>query len=129
MERLIASKPPAKDQLFSQLTKAKKFIDEDVSRKVDIETLAKEAALSKFHFLRCFKNTFGLSPYQYVLKKRLEKSMELLSKGNCKVTEVAYQVGFNDIYSFSKSFKKYFNACPSRVPITAALIFNCILFC
>ena len=126
MERCTTSKTSVKHELLIQLTKAKNLIDEDVSRKVDVSTLAKEAALSKFHFYRCFKNAFGLSPYQYLLKKRLERSMELLSEGNCLVTDVAYEVGFNDIYSFSKSFKKYFNACPSRVSITAALVFNWI---
>ena len=109
MKRYITSKTSVKAELLTQLTKAENLIDEDVSRKVDINTLAKEAALSKFRFFRCFKNAFGLSPYQYLLKKRLERSMELLSEGNCQVTDVAYQVGFNDIYSFSKSFKKYFN--------------------
>ncbi|HZI69516.1 MAG: helix-turn-helix domain-containing protein [Ginsengibacter sp.] len=103
--------------LFLQLTKAKNLIDQDVSRKLDVNILAKEAALSKFHFLRCFKKTFGLSPYQYLLKKRLERSFELLSEGNFNVTEVAYHVGFNDIYSFSKSFKKHFNKCPSQVTV------------
>jgi AraC-like DNA-binding protein len=117
MKEYISSKKAVNADLLLQLTRAKNFIDQDVSRKVDIDMLAKEASLSKFHFFRCFKNAFGLSPYQYLLKKRLEKSMELLSKGNCQVTEVAYEVGFSDVYSFSKSFKKYFNACPSQVII------------
>ena len=115
MKEYIASKKAVNTDLLLQLTKAKNFIDQDVSRKVDIDTLAKEAGLSKFHFFRCFKNAFGLSPYQYLLKQRLERSMQLLSEGNWQVTEVAYEVGFNDVYSFSKSFKKYFKACPSQV--------------
>ncbi len=129
MKNNSAPKKDVNTSLLSQLTKAKNIIDEDVSRKVDISALAKEASLSRFYFFRCFKNAFGFSPYQYHLKKRLEKSMELLTEGKCPVTDVAYQVGFNDIYSFSKSFKKYFNACPSQVSVTAALIFNCVLFC
>lgn len=123
-----ARKKPVKADLLNQLIKAKKLMDEDPSQKVDITMLAKEASLSKFHFFRCFKNAFGLPPYQYLIKKRLERSMELLLEGNCQVKEIAYQVGFNDIYSFSKSFKKHFNACPSQVSILTALVLNCILF-
>lgn len=102
-----------KPYLLLQLIKAKNIIDEDVSRQVDITMLAKEAALSRFHFFRCFKNAFGMSPYQYLINKRLEKSMELLKEGTFQVTDVAYEVGFTNIYSFSRSFKKHFKICPS----------------
>jgi len=129
MKYNLNSKKVFNTELLSQLTKAKNIIDEDVSRKIDISELAREVALSKFYFFRCFKNAFGFSPYQYLLKKRLERSMELLTEGDYLVTDVAYQVGFNDIYSFSKSFKKHFNACPSQVSVTAAVIFNFVLFC
>ncbi|HEU5052038.1 MAG TPA: AraC family transcriptional regulator [Hanamia sp.] len=117
MKKMETAFSPVSKSLLLQLTKAKNFIEQDVSRKLDVNMLAKEAALSKFHFLRCFKKTFGLSPYQYLLKKRLEKSLELLSQRKYSVTEVAYHVGFNDIYSFSKSFKKHFNKCPSQVDV------------
>ncbi len=102
-------------ELFYRLNKAKHVIDTDISQKIHIRLLAKEATLSEFHFYRSFKNAFGISPYQYLLNKRLEKSIELLKEKKFRLTEIAYQVGFNDIYSFSKSFKKRFNTCPSRV--------------
>ncbi len=111
----INSPQNSNKELFDRLSKAKNAIDEDISRKININALAKEATLSEFHFYRSFKNAFGISPYQYVLNKRLEKSMELLKEGKFMLTEIAYQVGFNDIYSFSKSFKKHFNSCPSQL--------------
>ena len=129
MEKIINQKKTVKAELLTQLIRAKNMMEEDLSRKVNIATLAKEATLSKFHFVRCYKNAFGLSPYQYILNKRLERSMELLNEGKWMVTDVAYQVGFNDIYSFSKSFKKHFNACPSRFSLSAIIMFNCIIFC
>ena len=113
MEITCQSTKTIKPDLLLQLIKVKNIIDEDVSRKVDIAMLANEATLSRFHFFRCFKNAFGMSPYQYLINKRLEKSMELLKKGTCHVTDVAYEVGFTDIYSFSRSFKKHFKICPS----------------
>lgn len=104
-----------KTELYLRLQKAKNAVDEDISRKINISLLAREANLSEFHFLRSFKNAFGVSPYQYVLMRRLDRSVELLKGGDYMLTEIAYQVGFNDIYSFSKSFKKRFNTCPSRL--------------
>ncbi len=105
----------AKEELYQRVNRAKNVIDEDISRKININLLAKEATLSEFHFYRSFKNAFGVSPHQYVLNKRLERSIELLKEGNYMLTEIAYRVGFNDIYSFSKSFKKRFNTCPSQL--------------
>lgn len=101
--------------LYARLQKARRIVDEDISRKININSLAREANLSAFHFSRLFKHAFGISPYQYVLNRRLERSFELLKGGDYMLTDIAYQVGFNDIYSFSKSFKKRFNICPSKL--------------
>lgn len=101
------------EKLVARLTIAKNMLEENFSGRVDINTLAKKVALSKFHFSRSFKNAFGLSPHQFVLNKRLERSAELIIEGKLMITDIASQVGFADIYSFSKSFKKRFNACPS----------------
>lgn len=115
MEKVKFKKILAKEELYQRLNKAKNVIDQDISRKIKINLLAREATLSEFHFYRSFKSAFGISPHQYMLNKRLERSMELLKEGNYMLTEIAYKVGFNDIYSFSKSFKKRFNTCPSQL--------------
>lgn len=115
MEKYCLRSSFSKPALLKQLIKAKNLIDDDVTQRVDIETLASEASLSKFHFGRCFKDAFGISPYQYLLNKRLEKSVTLLKEGKWQVTEVAYEVGFADVYSFSRSFKKHFKKSPSQL--------------
>ena len=78
------------NKLVTRLTIAKNILEENFSAKVDINTLAKEAALSKFHFCRSFKNVFGLSPHQFVLNKRLERSAELIIEGKLMITNIAY---------------------------------------
>jgi AraC-like DNA-binding protein len=118
METIKFNKYCLQSDLYVRLQKAKRVVDEDISRKININSLAREANLSAFHFSRLFKNAFGISPYQYILNRRLDRSVELLKAGDYMLTDIAYQVGFNDIYSFSKSFKKRFNTCPSR------LVFN-----
>ncbi len=81
MEKIKLPKSSIRKELFDRLNKAKDAIDEDISRKINISALAKEATLSEFYFHRSFKNAFGISPHQYVLNKRLEKSVELLKDG------------------------------------------------
>lgn len=112
------------NKLIARLTIAKNLLEENFSEKVDINTIAKEAALSKFHFSRSFKSVFGVSPHQFILNKRLERSAELIIEGKLMITDIASQVGFADIYSFSKSFKKRFNTCPSGFYTKASFIYN-----
>ncbi|MEO9070654.1 MAG: AraC family transcriptional regulator [Ginsengibacter sp.] len=112
------------EKLVARLTIAKNVLEENFSENVNIDALAKGVSFSKFHFCRSFKNAFGLSPHQFVLNKRLERSAELIIEGKLMITDIAYEVGFSDIYSFSKSFKKRFNASPSRFSETTSLIYN-----
>ena len=58
--------------------------------------------------------TTGMTPNDYIRKIRLEKAAELLLTTNMTAAEVAYKVGFDDQYYFSKSFKRYFGQPPSQ---------------
>jgi len=120
----IISQKTNNRKLVARLTIAKNLLENDFSTKLDIKTLAKEASLSKFHFCRSFKSVFGMTPHQYALNKRLERSVELINEGKLMVTDIAYQVGFADVYSFSKCFKKRYNACPTKFPATSIPVFN-----
>jgi len=113
IQKIKAAKSNTKKELYDRLCKAKEMMDADVSRNISIADLSREAALSEFHFYRSFKSVYGISPHQYLLKKRMEFSMQLVKQGNLPVTEIAYRVGFNDIYAFSKAFKQHFKIAPS----------------
>lgn len=115
IRKIKAVKTSTKKELYDRLCKAKKIIDADISRNISVKELSREAALSEFHFYRSFKSAYGVSPHHYLLTKRMEKSMELVQVGNLPVTEIAYMVGYNDIYAFSKAFKQFFGVAPSRV--------------
>ena len=115
MKKATTKSNAVNKDLHQRLIKAKSVIDAEFSKKMSIHSLAKHATLSEFHFYRSFKNAFGISPHQYVLNKRLNRAVELLKEGDYLLTDIAYEVGFTDIYSFSKSFKKRFNTCPSQL--------------
>lgn len=115
IQKIKASKASTKKELFNRLNTAKNIMDDDFTHKMSVADLAREAALSEFHFFRSFKEAFGQSPHQYMIGKRLNLAKELLLKDAFPVTEVAYQAGFNDIFSFSKAFKKQFSLPPSKI--------------
>ncbi len=101
----------APDQEVSRLSETnldtiKKMILEEISEKIMIEDMAAEIGMSKFHFLREFKKTTGETPYQFVLKVRLSEAERLLIESNSKISDIAYELGFNDQSHFTNAFRK-----------------------
>lgn len=109
-----ATKLSTKKELFERLETARQVLDEEFAQPLKIARVASLAALSEFHFFRTFKLVYGLSPHQYVLQRKLERSAELVAEGKLSLTEIAYEVGFNDIHSFSKFFRQRHGKSPSR---------------
>lgn len=80
---------------------------------LNLEDLAFFAGLSLSSFKRKFKSIFGTSPNQYIKTKRLEKAQQLLVTSSHRISEIAYDCGFNDTGYFSKSFMSVYNCSPS----------------
>ncbi len=98
--------------LYKRIVQAKLFIDDNYTRYIDLHNIADEACFSRFHFLRLFRKTYGRTPHQYLVQKRIDKAKELL-KGGSPVTEVCYSVGFESLGSFSVLFKRVTGCAPS----------------
>jgi AraC-like DNA-binding protein len=90
------------------------FIEENLHRELTIEELAGICALSKFHFVRKFKDLFGLSPYQYLVQQRVERSRYLLKNKSYSIKEIGIRVGFNSPSHFVSTFKKYCAMTPDE---------------
>src|SRR5262245_25685349 len=67
------------------------WIEENAAEPVGLESMAREAGLSPFHFLRLFTKVTGVTPHQYLLRTRLRRAARLLSRGSLPVTEVALE--------------------------------------
>lgn len=80
---------------------------------LNLEDLAFFTGLSLSSFKRKFKSVYGTSPNKYITSKRLEKARILLRTSDLRISEVAYDCGFNDLGYFSKSFKNNYNLSPS----------------
>jgi AraC family transcriptional regulator len=112
--RLDFKKPETRESLFRKLLQSREYIDEHLTGEINLDLIAREAFISKYHFIRLFKSTFSLSPYQYVLRKKLEIGKAKLKQG-ASVQDTAYDLGYPDIPSFSKAFKAAFGVTPSAV--------------
>jgi AraC-like DNA-binding protein len=87
---------------------------ENLARPLDLESFARELKLDYPAFRRLFKDYTGLSPYQYFLQLKIHRARHLLQEGNLSVKEVAYELGFDNQYYFSRIFKKKTGRSPSE---------------
>lgn len=90
------------------------FISKHYNEKISTSMLAKKCFLSEAYFCRFFKNEVGLSVSDYVNKMRIDKATVLLKNTSLSITELATNVGFDDINYFSRIFKKYKKMSPTE---------------
>jgi AraC family transcriptional regulator len=89
-------------------------IDQHLDDDLDLETMSRIAAFSKFHFHRQFMATFGLSVHRYVQLARLKRaSHRLASKDAQSVTEIAMEAGYDAPDTFARAFRRRFGQSPS----------------
>ncbi|HEX6152901.1 MAG TPA: AraC family transcriptional regulator [Solirubrobacterales bacterium] len=104
----MAFVPPAR-----HLLRAKDLADARYAEPLEVEDLAKAAGLSKAHFSREFRRTFGESPYVYLLTRRLERAAGLLRNTDYSVAEICLEVGLKGVGSFTTSFKRMYGMTPT----------------
>jgi AraC family transcriptional regulator len=114
LQNIKSVKEDTKRDLFRRLNQGREYIDGCYEKSLTIEQIAQYAGMSEFHFFRLFRQAFGLSPYQYITKKRFEKAIYLLSQG-LSISAVSFESGFSSIHSFSKSFKRFYGVSPSNL--------------
>ncbi len=100
--------PPAR-----HLLRAKDIADARYFEPLEVDDLAAAAGLSKAHFSREFRRTFGESPYVYLLTRRLERAAAQLRNTDHSVAEVCLEVGLQGIGSFTTSFKRMYGMTPT----------------
>jgi AraC-like DNA-binding protein len=94
------------------LLRAKDLADARYREALSVADLAAEAGLSPAYFSREFKRTFGESPHQYLLTRRLERAAALLRTTDWPIAEVCFAVGANSLGSFTTSFRRMFGQTP-----------------
>jgi AraC-like DNA-binding protein len=102
-------------QLFSPTSYGfKQIIESNLFYHFSTEELAVMTNLSLSSFKREFKKNYDDSPASYIRNKRLEKSAELLRISEERITDIAFDCGFNDLATFSKLFHDKYNTSPSN---------------
>jgi transcriptional regulator GlxA family with amidase domain len=96
----------------SKLRRAINYVEVHLAEPLRSYQLAKIACLSKAHFSRSFKATTGLTPNQFVMNRRLDRAVELLSAADKSLTDIACICGFSDQSHFGRVFKRTLGLTP-----------------
>src|SRR5262249_22581508 len=89
------------------------YIEDHLAERIPLDTLAQLARLSRSHFCRAFKQTFGMPPHRYQTGRRVECAKLLLAQPAASITEVGLSMGFCDSSSFSSAFRKATGVSPT----------------
>jgi AraC family transcriptional regulator len=114
MSRLPAQKASTREEVFRRLQRGREYLHSELERQVSLESAARQACLSRYHFHRTFTQAFGKTPHRYVTEVRLARAQGLLRSGR-SVTETCLDVGFSSAASFSRLFRAMYGAAPSAV--------------
>jgi AraC-like DNA-binding protein len=90
------------------------WIDAHSHRPIELEDAAAQAGISPFHFLRLFSDVLGVTPHQYLVRSRLRHAARRLANDDSLITDIAYDVGFNDLSNFVRTFHRAAGASPQK---------------
>lgn len=110
---LKAVREETNGRLLNFIYDSKNFIDSNFLENISLEQIAMESKLSQYHYIRLFKKIFKITPYQYIIFKKLDYAKMLLNSGE-PILEVAYKTGFSSPNNFSRAYKNYFGISPKN---------------
>ncbi len=93
--------------------KAREYIDKHKTEELSLANVAKAAGASVFHFCKVFHKATGLKFTDYVARVRVEDARTRLLNPNLRISEIAYDVGFQSLTQFNRTFKRVFGQSPS----------------
>jgi AraC-like DNA-binding protein len=103
-----------KDPIPFKVREIVNYINTNIEKKLDVDELSLLTAWKKDHFTRLFSKYLGLTPYQYVIKRKIEKSKTLLSDTLIPINEIAFELGFKSYSNFYRLFKKITDDTPEN---------------
>jgi AraC-like DNA-binding protein len=90
------------------------YMKEHLQHKLSIDDMAGQQKLSASHFSNLFKKKTGMAPIDYFINLKMQKACQFLYSGKIKIKEIAFELGYDDPYYFSRLFKRYMGISPEQ---------------
>lgn len=91
------------------------YVNANLVENLSLKAMSEQVCMSQYHFARLFKQSTNFSPYQYVIKCRIERAKQLLKQGKFSIPEIALLVGFADQSQFTRHFKRLMGVTPKQI--------------
>ncbi|KAF3884930.1 MULTISPECIES: AraC family transcriptional regulator [Nostocales] len=95
-----------------QLQKVADYVHDRLNQDISLSEMAGVLNLSQYHFCRLFKQSTGVTPHQYLTRYRIDRAKQLLLNTELTITEITFELGFNNHSSFTRLFKQYTGVTP-----------------
>jgi AraC-like DNA-binding protein len=96
------------------VVKARQYVNAHLEERITLDDIAAHVSVSPYYFCKVFKQATGMTLTEYVNRRRIEWAKRKLLNPQARVTEVAYDVGYQSLSQFNRSFLKYVGESPSR---------------
>jgi len=96
-----------------KLSNVLEYIQQHLEEDIKLSDLAALLSMSQFHFCRLFKQSLGITPYQYLLQQRVERAKQLLKQTDHSIMEIAFLCGFNSHSHLTKQFRQLTGMTPT----------------
>lgn len=95
-------------------TAARRYIDEHLDEKITLDEVASHVGISPYHFCKVFKDATSMTLTEYVNRRRVECAKRRLMRPDARVTEIAFDIGFQSLSQFNRSFARYVGMSPTQ---------------
>ncbi len=110
----LRSKIQVEESVPFRLREITSYINTNIDKKIDIDELAKLTQWKRHHFTRLFTKYLNVSPYQYILNRKVEKAQSFLANTCVPINELAIDLGFKSYSNFCTAFKKITDDTPEN---------------
>lgn len=110
----IRSNLPIKNDLPFRIRNVINHINENIGEKIELDDLATVAKLKVHHFIRVFTKELRITPYQYILKRKIDVAKALLEETNQPICDIAFDLGFQAYSNFTAAFKRMNDMLPEE---------------
>ena len=114
IERISSIKSETRKDLYKGILKTVRHIDGHLEDELNLETLAKISAISKYYLIKVFSEVFECTPHQYVKQRRVFKARHLLKHTDKSIIDICFEVGFKSQGSFTTLFTKMNAMSPKK---------------
>jgi transcriptional regulator GlxA family with amidase domain len=105
-----------------RVRKSLRILDDALTEGIELDTVARDAGLSRPHFFKLFRENTGITPALYANTMRIERALDRLTRSQTSVTDIGYELGFSSQSHFTHFFSAHVGIAPTQYRAIARVV-------